>query len=180
MSEKGISQGDLKAILDKNVGDAQNRIFQLMKDKKIDYTVIGSWDSQNSEKSAALDHSLMLLKLMKIMNIFKSHTSRAYGINARNNGAKPERRTALREFLKAIFKAESYKEYFLSDSKIPFTNKFQTDLANDLRNENDNAAKEVNNFAKELKFKNYTELYNAAKKKEINDISELAKQGIDW
>ncbi|WAM03112.1 hypothetical protein ONA22_04975 [Mycoplasmopsis cynos] len=32
--KKGISQGDLKAILDKNVGDAQNRIFQLMKDKK--------------------------------------------------------------------------------------------------------------------------------------------------
>ncbi|WAM08530.1 hypothetical protein [Mycoplasmopsis cynos] len=54
MRQKGISQGDLKAILDKNVGDAQNRIFQLMKDKKIDYTVIGSWDSQNSEKSAGV------------------------------------------------------------------------------------------------------------------------------
>ncbi|UWV81055.1 hypothetical protein [Mycoplasmopsis cynos] len=25
-----------------------------MKDKKIDYTVIGSWDSQNSEKSAGV------------------------------------------------------------------------------------------------------------------------------
>ncbi|WP_322961988.1 hypothetical protein RRG51_00625 [Mycoplasmopsis cynos] len=180
--KKGISQGDLKAILDKNVGDAQNRIFQLMKDKKIDYTVIGSWDSQNSEKSAGVRSFFNVVKTDENNEYLQGPGSWAYGINARNNGAKPERRKALREFLKAIFKAESYKEYFLSDSKIPFTNKFQTDLANDLRNENDNAAKEVNNFAKELKFENYTELYNAAKK-EINDISELAKQGPignDW
>ncbi|WP_338583147.1 hypothetical protein [Mycoplasmopsis cynos] len=180
--QKGISQGDLKAILDKNVGDAQNRIFQLMKDKKIDYTVIGSWDSQNSEKSAGVRSFFNVVKTDENNEYLQGPGSWAYGINARNNGAKPERKLALREFLKAIFKAESYKEYFLSDSKIPFTNKFQTDLANDLRNENDNAAKEVNNFAKELKFENYTELYNAAKK-EINDISELAKQGLighDW
>ncbi|WAM10995.1 hypothetical protein ONA00_00335 [Mycoplasmopsis cynos] len=114
-----------------------------MKDKKIDYTVIGSWDSQNSEKSAGVRSFFNVVKTDEKNEYLQGRKPWAYGINARNNGAKPERRTALREFLKAIFKAESYKEYFLSDSKIPFTNKFQTDLANDLRNENDNAVERL-------------------------------------
>ncbi|EIE42363.1 Lipoprotein [Mycoplasmopsis canis UFG4] len=176
--QKGITQGDLKEVLSKDVGNAQAKIFSLMTSGKTDYTVIGSWDTQNAEKSAKAQSFFNVVKTDNDNEYLQGPGAWAYGINSRNNGSSPERKQAFKDLFKAMFEVSSYKEYFKKDSKIPFSGKVQQALVDDVRKENETELNLVTEFAKSLGFKDYDALRTDAQTK-ISEISSLATRG-NW
>ncbi|WP_117274917.1 hypothetical protein [Mycoplasmopsis edwardii] len=180
--QKGISQGDLKETLNNNVGNAQARIFSLMKAGKVDFTVIGSWDTQNAEKSATAQSFFNVVKTDEDNEYLQGPGAWAYGINARNNASSNERKQALRDVLNAIFEVASYNEYFKKDSKIPFTAKTQADLVNIVKQANSKETTEVEEFAKSLGYASYDELKSTSVSN-ISKLADLAKRqpwGNSW
>ncbi|MEE3928280.1 hypothetical protein V2E24_01650 [Mycoplasmopsis ciconiae] len=159
---KKISQGDIQALLDKDMGNVQNKIWELLKDKKISYAIIGSWDLQNTEKSADAQTFLNVINVDEGVPYLQAPGSWSYMINSRNNGAAPERKKAISTLLKAIFNKESYAAYFKDDSKIPFTAKMRSDVQAFVAAEQLAESKELNDQIKqELGYENIKELESA-------------------
>ncbi|AKF41286.1 lipoprotein [Mycoplasmopsis canis] len=181
-AKNNITQGDLKEVLSKDVGNAQAKIFSLMSSGKTDYTVIGSWDTQNAEKSAKAQSFFNVVKTDNDNEYLQGPGAWAYGINSRNNGSSPERKQAFKDLFKAMFEVSSYKEYFKKDSKIPFSGKVQQALVDDVRKENEEEFKAITAYAADLGFASYDELRKEASSK-ISEISTLATKetfGNSW
>lgn len=175
--KKGISQSDLRQTLVKEVGEAQATIFSLMNQGKIDYAVIGSWDTQNSEKSAGAQSFFNVVKTDDNTEYLQSPGSWSFAINSRNNSASEERKTAIKEWFKAIYSVAAYKEYFKNDSKVPFVNGIQKTLIDDIKAENSAQFTEVEQFAKDLGFASYDALKTERNSKTAK-ISVLANQKV--
>lgn len=175
--KNGISQSDLVESLNSSTGEAQAKIFSLMKDGKIDYAVIGSWDTQNSETAGGAKSFFNVVKADDNNRYLQTPGSWSFAINSRNNGASSARKTAIKEFFKALYSVEAFTEYFKDDSKIPFVDNVQKTLINGIKSENTAEFNEVTKFAQELGYANYAAL-KADVDKKISDISVLSSQGI--
>ncbi|ADE19925.1 hypothetical protein [Mycoplasma crocodyli] len=118
--KKGITQGSLKNLLQGDMGAVNNEVFSLMKNKKLEYGIIGTWDIQNAQKSADAKTFVNIGEISKGRPYKQASGSWSYMINARNNGSSKERKDAIKEVLKLIFSSEAYYKYFKLDSKVPY------------------------------------------------------------
>ncbi|EFF41305.1 hypothetical protein [Mycoplasmopsis alligatoris] len=118
--KKGIEKGSLQKMLSNDMGAVQAEIWALMKQRKFNYAIVGTWDIQNALKSADAKSFVNIGETSKGNQYVQAAGSWSYLINARNNGAHPTRVKALKEILKLIFSKESYYQYFKTDSKVPF------------------------------------------------------------
>ncbi|WP_036458688.1 hypothetical protein [Mycoplasma leonicaptivi] len=182
-AKKGISQSDLRETMKNNVGDAQAKIFELMKSGKLNYTVIGSWDAQNSEKFANVKSFFTVPYSYEEGNkkyqFIQGPGSWSYAINARNNAASEERVQAIKDILDQIFTVDSYYAYFSQDSKIPFAKTLQDSINNKFTEEKNAKNSQYDSLAKSLGYQNFAEMQStlAAELQTYNTLSSRQYEG---
>lgn len=183
--QKGISQLELKQSLSSNSEVANKAIFTLMKQGKIDFTVIGSWDAKNSQTNANAQSFFSIVKTNEQYEFLQAPGAWSFGISSRNLNASKERKEALKTFLNTIFEVASYHELFNNGTNIPFVKEVYNDLANSIKNQNIDQYNNLTNIAKSLGFETYQELkLNAfAKQEDLPQLSKLYNQatwGESW
>ncbi|APJ38095.1 hypothetical protein [Mycoplasmopsis pullorum] len=160
-AQRGITQSDLVAVIDKDMGTVQQKIWELLKAKKINFAVVGTWDVQNTQKNADTNVFVNVIKATDESAYVQQPGAWSYAINSRNNGASAERKGAISEFIKLIFKLEPYKAYFKSDSKIPYGNHMQDELKKSMTNELKEENKEFAKFYEPLGYTSADEFIDA-------------------
>lgn len=126
--KRNIKQDDLKALLSNDMGAVNNKVFELMKEGKLEYGLIGTWDVQVAQKSGNAKTFFNAGKLNDAYTYRQASSSWSYLVNIRNNGKSKARKEAIAEFLECVFDSQSFYEYFKSDSKVPFIVDLQKEL----------------------------------------------------
>ncbi|QIW62011.1 hypothetical protein [Mycoplasmopsis gallinacea] len=179
-AKKGISQGDLKAVLSNDMGSVQNKIFELMKNNKINYAIVGTWDIQNAQQSGNAQSFFNVINVTEESSYLQAAGSWSYLINIRNANASKERREAFKELIKAIFTVDAYKKYFKKDSKVPFVRKIQGELKKSILQDNAELDNEIQSLMTELGYRNIDE-YRVAFEKELKTAQEYSNISLsDW
>ncbi|QZE12125.1 hypothetical protein [Mycoplasma sp. Ms02] len=178
-AKKGISQSDLIAVLDKDMGAVNNKIWQLQKEGKITYAIIGTWDVQASQKTAGTETFINVIPVAdyngKKVEYIQAPGSWSWLVNSRNNGSSQERKDAIQDLLLTINNVQSWKAYFDQDSKIPYLNKVQESLRTEVLASNAELSVELNKFAESIGYSNFTELYTSEQYASLKrDIAQVA------
>lgn len=163
-SKKGISQADLAQIIKSDMNVAQNTIFRLMKEKKLKFAIIGTWDVQNSEKSANAKSFFNIEKATNETEFKQALGSWSFLINSRNNSSSPERKQAFTELFKIIFSAKTNTAYFQDDSKIPFAKSLTNQIKAEVEKINRPLYGKFDQLKKDLGYTEDTELEEAINK----------------
>ncbi|WP_025755175.1 hypothetical protein [Mycoplasmopsis cricetuli] len=172
--KKGISQEDLKAVLTSDMAQVQSKIFELMKDGKINYAIIGTWDLQNAEKSANAKSFFNVINATDEYEYIQAKGAWSFLINIRNNGASEQRKKAISELLKNIFSVNANFAYFKADSKVPYTHLFQDKIKKEASEFAVKENQEYFDFIKSLNYKSHQELMENFKEfVELNQASSL-------
>ncbi|VEU74775.1 Maltose-binding periplasmic proteins/domains [Mycoplasmopsis citelli] len=157
-AKNGVSQADLKSVLISNVDQVQNKIFELMKQGKIDYGIIFTGDLQVAQTAGDAK------AFFNVINTVDGHQYRqalgawSYLINLRNVGASQEKKKAISQVLKLIFSPEANYEYFKEDSKVEFTVASQNKIKEKLIEEAAETSKHYKEFYEGLGYKSHEEL----------------------
>ncbi|MCU4706559.1 hypothetical protein [Mycoplasma sp. CSL7503-lung] len=175
--KKGISQADLVSFLGSDVGNAQNISFRLMKEGKIKFALVGTWDIQNAQSTANAKSFFNVVNTKDDYKYLQASGSWSYAINARNNGVSEDRKNAIVELIKIIFKTEPYLKYFERDSKIPFAKAERTRVQEAYNRVNTEKNAEVAKFATDLGFKNFEDLI-VKYQEVVQPIVKLARSGL--
>ncbi|MGZ9431634.1 hypothetical protein [Mycoplasma sp. CB776] len=125
--QRGIDQGALKVLLQNNQGEVQNKVVELLHNKKLDYAFVGSWDF-GTVSQQGITTFFNAPKLKDDLRYTQAPGTWSWAINSRNNGAVADRQAAIAEVLKLIFKTESYYGYFKGDTKVPYFTNTQKEL----------------------------------------------------
>ncbi|MBN3534899.1 hypothetical protein [Mycoplasma procyoni] len=161
----GIKQDDLRTLLSSDMNAVQNKVTQLLSEKKLKYGMVGTWDIQNSIKQG----------IPTFLNFPKVHDEEgdkkyqfkqapgtwSWAINARNRGVSEDRLKAIEAVLKAIFSVEAYYGYFTQDSKVSFFQDMQTKVKDKQQEANKSANDAFTKVAKELGYENIDETVKA-------------------
>ncbi|QKT05684.1 hypothetical protein [Mycoplasma sp. OR1901] len=175
--KKGISQADLVSFLGSDVGNAQNISFRLMKEGKINFALVGTWDIQNAQSTAKAKSFFNVVNTKDEYKYLQASGSWSYAINARNNGVSEDRKNAIVELIKIIFKTKPYLRYFERDSKIPFAKeeRKKVQAAYAAQNVEKNAA--ISKFATDLGFADFEALITKYEEV-VQPIAKLAKSSL--
>lgn len=130
-AKKGISRETLKSLLNSDMGGVQNTVWNLLKDGKISYAIVGTWDIQNTQKTANANTFFNAINVTDEYKYLQAPGSWSYMINIRNNAYSALRREAIVEILKLIYQPKSWLEYYKQDSKIPFVESQKQQLVKD-------------------------------------------------
>lgn len=174
--KRNIKQDDLKALLNNDMGAVNNKVFELMKEGKLEYGLIGTWDVQVAQTSANAKTFFNAGKLNDAYTYRQASGSWSYLVNVRNNGSSNARKEAIAEFLECVFDSQSFYEYFKSDSKVPFI----VDLQKELKTKVDQDSAAQNAKLQELMSKlKYTDVaeFNNDYDSSIQVIDSLSKVG---
>lgn len=174
--KRNIKQDDLKALLNNDMGAVNNKVFELMKEGKLEYGLIGTWDVQVAQTSANAKTFFNAGKLNDAYTYRQASGSWSYLVNVRNNGSSNARKEAIEEFLECVFDSQSFYEYFKSDSKFPFI----VDLQKELKTKVDQDSAAQNAKLQELMSKlKYTDVaeFNNDYDSSIQVIDSLSKVG---
>lgn len=174
--KRNIKQDDLKALLNNDMGAVNNKVFELMKEGKLEYGLIGTWDVQVAQTSANAKTFFNAGKLNDAYTYRQASGSWSYLVNVRNNGSSNARKEAIEEFLECVFDSQSFYEYFKSDSKVPFI----VDLQKELKTKVDQDSAAQNAKLQELMSKlKYTDVaeFNNDYDSSIQVIDSLSKVG---
>ncbi|WP_337898460.1 hypothetical protein [Mesomycoplasma ovipneumoniae] len=160
-SKKGISQADLAQIIKSDMNVTQNTIFRLMKEKKLKFAIIGTWDVQNSEKSADAKSFFNITKATNETDFKQALGSWSFLINSRNNSSSPERKQALNDLFKIMFSAKTNTAYFQDDSKIPFVKSLTNQIKQEVERINQPLNVKFETLKKDLQYTDDNEIENA-------------------
>ncbi|WP_435128872.1 hypothetical protein ACR82Z_03510 [Mycoplasma sp. 6243] len=178
-AKNGLSQGDLQAMYGSDMGVVNQTIFSAMKDKKLDYALIGTWDVQNSRDAA---NALSFFNVVPVDDgapYIQAAGGWGYGISSRNNGSSPERKKALEEVLKAAFNFDSYYQYFKQDSKIPYSEALFSRMSDRIKSDNTSEETKIQNFSKNLGYADFNEL-NSKLATVLSELNELKGSYGKW
>ncbi|QGZ97230.1 hypothetical protein GE118_00230 [Mycoplasma sp. NEAQ87857] len=148
--QKGITKSDLKSSLSSDGNAVNNSVWSLMKDGKINYSLVGSWDILNVQKTANAKSFFIVPELRANDPYLQAPGFWSYLINVRNIQAVPDRKQAFKEFLKCVFSNDAYFEYFKSDAKVPFVKAAQEAVEAKQNVAAQAIREEFRNFIKEL------------------------------
>lgn len=157
-AKKGITQEDLKAVLVSDMGQVQNKIFELMKQGKIDYAIIGTWDLQTSENTGGAKSFFNVINTTDDYEYRQASGAWSYLINNRNANASPDRKRALIEVIKIALQTEPNFEYFKADSKVQFTKAAQAKIKEKVLANSEATATKYQQFYKSLGYNSHEEL----------------------
>lgn len=130
-AKKGINRETLKSLLNADMGQVQNTVWNLLKEGKISYALVGTWDIQNTQKTANANTFFNTINVTDDYKYLQAPGSWSYMINIRNNAYSALRREAIVEILKLIYQPKSWLEYYKQDSKIPFIESQKQQLVKD-------------------------------------------------
>ncbi|MGY6172376.1 hypothetical protein ACW95P_03470 [Candidatus Mycoplasma pogonae] len=152
-----IDASDMRVLMGNNMDAVQNKVLQLLNDKKLEYALVGSWDIFNSVNKG-VDSFVNVPKVNDVTNYLQAPGSWSYLLNARNNAVSKERKEAIEQVLDLIFKKQSYYEYFKVDSKVPYIKHIQDLIKKETEKELNEITEQSNKFAIEAGFADYAEL----------------------
>lgn len=161
-AKKGISRETLKSLLNADMGQVQNTVWNLLKEGKISYAIVGTWDIQNTQKTANANTFFNAINVTDEYKYLQAPGSWSYMINIRNNAYSALRREAIVEILKLIYQPKSWLEYYKQDSKIPFIESQKQQLvkdANDFSNPEFNRL--MNSVKEHLGYESFEEFTKA-------------------
>ncbi|UUM19754.1 hypothetical protein NPA11_03220 [Mycoplasma sp. 1578d] len=156
--KRGISQDDLKAVLTSDMNQVQNKIFELMKQRKIEYAIIGTWDLQTSQNSAETQSFFNVINTVDGEEYRQALGAWSFLVNQRNTNSSPGRRQAISQIIKIALSPEPNFEYFKADSKVQFTVKSQNDIKNKVKENTESTSKHYKEFYTSLGYKSHDEL----------------------
>ncbi|AWX70024.1 hypothetical protein DP067_01415 [Mycoplasmopsis anatis] len=178
--KKGIKVETLESLFTNDMGQVQNTIWNLLKEKKISYAMVGTWDIQNTQQTANAQTFINTIKVTDDYDYIQAPGSWSFMVNIRNNAYSAARREALVEILKLIYSPKSWLEYYKSDSKIPFVEKQKEQLIADARNYSQPETQRLLKLVKDNtgydtfdefseKFEEYKPVYSLSKNKLLKD-----------
>ncbi len=132
-----------------------------MKEKKLKFAIIGTWDVQNSEKSANAKSFFNITKATNETDFKQALGSWSFLINSRNNSSSPERKQALNDLFKIMFSAKTNTAYFQDDSKIPFVKALTNQIKQEVEKINQPLSVKFETLKKDLGYTDDNEIENA-------------------
>lgn len=177
--KKGITQSDLQSLYVKDMGNVYASAMKLMKENKISYSLIGTWDVQNSEIAGGAKSFFNVIKVNENAQYKQAPGSWSYMINSRNNGASKDRKDAISQFLKIVFEIDPYYEYFKSDSKVPYSQHRQDQVKEKILEDNKQAFDSIHKLATDLGYADAKELQNATNTF-LKPLIEFMNTGVFW
>lgn len=178
-AKKDISRADLQGLYTKEVGNVQSRIFELMAENKLSYTIIGTWDVQVAQRTANAKSFFNVIKVNENTEYKQAPGAWSFMINARNNGASEARRKAISQFIKNIFEVDPYYNYFKQDSKVPYSQSRQEAINQKISEDNKAKTKEISDLATELGYTDVKDL-KASTDLLLQPVINFRNEAIFW
>ncbi|MDC4183151.1 hypothetical protein [Mycoplasma bradburyae] len=178
----GIQKNTLETAFNSDGGTYLNTIYQLFKEKKLDFGMVGTWELRNAITNGGVKSIFTVPNVVDGVKYLQSPGSWSWGIvrNKMNTSASEDRKLAIINMLLSIYSPNASYQYFLSDSKVPIFESVQKKIKVAIDQNSKINNKELTELATNLMYANSDELlakYNELGKK----ILELkAWVGKDW